>query len=123
MAHMDVSRCGAHEFTCLVSLCFIANSQGDVGTGAGKGLSGVEADAGIGARDDGRPAGQVRQVGNGPPMSGFAGGRRSGRLHTGIEANDRWFGRLGAGVRRWCAPGYALPASRPNSSVGRASPW
>ena len=75
---MDRSRCRAHELTCLVSLCFIANSQGDVGTGSSEGLSGVEADAGIGARDDGRPAGEVRHVGNGPPMSGFAGDRRSG---------------------------------------------
>ena len=41
---MDRSRCGAHELTCL-PLRFIANSQGDVGAGAGEGLSGVEADA------------------------------------------------------------------------------
>ena len=69
---MDRSRCGAHEFTCRVSLGFIANSQGDVGAGASEGFSGVEANAGIRARDDGRPAGEVRHVGNGPPVSGFA---------------------------------------------------
>ena len=74
---MDRSRCGSHEVTCCVSLCLIANSQGDVGAVAGEGLSGVEADAGIGARDDCRPAGEVGHVGNGPPVSGFAGGWRS----------------------------------------------
>ena len=74
---MDRPRCGAHELTCRVSLCLIANSQGDVGAVAGEGSSGVEADAGIGARDDGRSAGEVRHVGNGPPVSGFAGGWRS----------------------------------------------
>ena len=73
--HMDRSRCGAHELTpCLP--CLIANSQGDVGAVAGEGLSGVEADAGIGAQTIAARS-RVRHVGNGPPVSGFAGGWRS----------------------------------------------